>query len=342
MVHDKLKFQTYLAISIIVAATIHVLFGVYFAFLGIYLIVALNVFDVIIYIITFFINKAGKIRAASFILVLKIVLFSLIATFLMGTNVNAQWFIMIAALPAALYLDFTKVQKAVIVASMPILINVQMAFPLFFTPLFDMSDNTFLRLIFANVIVIGSIFAVALNAIISHRISDMQKKQIDDYHHISNIDPLTELKNRRYANQFFEKLIAGEYDMPCLFCMIDIDNFKHVNDQYGHNTGDIVLKTVAEVLLNCTRQTDLVCRWGGEEFLLCLPKCDTVNGRNVLEKIRQAVQDKIIPTDAGDIKVTITGGATALSDVTTIEATLETCDKNLYEGKRGGKNRMVL
>lgn len=340
-IHNKLKIQTYLTFSIALAGIMHVLFGIYFAFLGIFLVVALNFFDVLVYIVTFFINRAGKTRIASFILLIKISVFSLTATFLFGTSVNAHWFVMVAALPAVLYLDFTKIQKICIAAALPVLLNLQLSFPIMFYPPFDMSDNTFLSFSFANIVVLSGIFVVALNVIITHRISAMQLKEIDDIRHISNIDPLTELNNRRSAEDFFEKLVSDNQTIPSVFCLIDIDDFKLVNDTYGHDAGDIVLSTVANILRNNTRQTDLVCRWGGEEFLVVLPKCSFEVGQRILEKIRKSIEDEVFPTEAADVKVTITGGASALTDGD-IKSALSACDKNLYEGKRNGKNQIVV
>jgi len=336
-IQDKLKIQTYLSVVIVVAGATHLFFGVYFALLDIPFVVLLNVFDVFVYIGAFFINKAGKTRMASFIIVFKIIVFSLMATFLFGTNVNAQWFVMVAALPAALYLDFSKFQKVCIIATMPFLISIQLFFPLLFPPPFYMYDNNLLEFLFANIIVLSFILTITLNTIITSRISDLQMQQVDEFKHMSNIDALTELSNRRHAEQFFDKLD----DLPSIFCLIDIDNFKAVNDTYGHDAGDAVLSTVAGILRKNTRQTDLVCRWGGEEFLVVLPKCNSEVGHRILEKMRKTVEDETIHTDSNEIKVTITGGAAVLTD-SDIKLTLSICDKNLYEGKRSGKNKIII
>ena len=122
---------------------------------------------------------------------------------------------------------------------------------------------------------------------------------------------------------------------------MDIDDFKTVNDTYGHDTGDIVLKVIADILRRYARQSDLVCRWGGEEFLIGLPKCNMEIGRDILEKMRKAIEDETIHTASGGIKVTVTGGASILAD-SSVKSALEDCDKKLYEGKRSGKNKIVV
>ena len=340
-IQDKFKIQVYLSIVIAIAGAMHVFFGIYFAYLGIYQVVFLNAIDVVVYIAAYLINRTGRTRLASFIIVFKVIIYSLMATFLFGTDVNAQWFIMVAALPAALYLDFTKLQRILIVAAMPFLINLQLSFPWMSPPPFDMGDNIVLRYLFANVIVFSFIFTVTVYAIITRKVADMQAKEIDDLEHKSNIDPLTELNNRRHAEQFFKDLVANSQNIPSVFCLIDIDDFKSVNDTYGHNVGDTALSTVANILRGNTRQTDLVCRWGGEEFLVVLPKCNLEAGSKILEKIRKAVENEAISSEAGKIKITITAGASILTD-NNIEMALINCDKNLYEGKRSGKNKIVI
>ncbi|MCL2573145.1 MAG: GGDEF domain-containing protein [Defluviitaleaceae bacterium] len=339
-VHEKLKIQTYLSILIAVAAFMHIFIGVYFWWLDLMPIVILSVIDVLVYAVAFLICRAGKTRVASFIFVIKVMMYSVIATYLFGITINAHWFALVAALPAVLYLDFTKIQKYTILVLVPIIVNVQLVFPLMFPTPFDMADNAFLGFFFANVIMSCFAMIIAVHVLITRKIDSMQSKEIEDYKHMSNVDPLTELSNRRYAELYFEKLKEDDQE-PFLFCLIDIDNFKHVNDTHGHEIGDKVLLTVSDILQKSTRQTDLVCRWGGEEFLIGLSKCDVKCGENILNKIRKAVEESVVHTELGDIKITITGGASYLEDGE-IKVALENCDKNLYEGKRNGKNVIVI
>ena len=339
MASNKLRVQAYNYVMILLCASIHIFIGVYFTFLGIYSIVALSVFDVSVYLIAFFINKAGKTRLTGFIVTFKVITYSFIATILFGAGVNAQLLALAAMLPAALHLDFTKMQRICIVASIPFIINLQLLLPTMLTPILDMSDDMFLGIFFANVVALGSIASVALNTVITGKIAERHAKEIDNFKHISNTDPLTGLNNRRYAENFFEKLT--DEDFPLLFGMIDIDDFKHVNDTFGHEAGDAVLKSVAEILRNNSRKTDLACRWGGEEFLIGLSKCSLERGLGILEKIRHIIEHEVINTESGGIKITITCGVAAATDGD-IKTALSECDKKLYDGKRSGKNQIVV
>ena len=178
------------------------LIGIYFAYLGIYSLVILSVFDVIVYIAAFYVTRFGKFRLASFIITFKVITYSMMATFLFGINVNAQWLALVAILPAALHLDFTKKQRIGIVGCIPILINLQLLFPTIHPPPFNMDDNAFLAFFFANVVILGFIFSIIVDIIITKKIADFHANEIDNFRHISNIDPLTELNNRRYAEHF--------------------------------------------------------------------------------------------------------------------------------------------
>ena len=324
---------------LIIAAAVDMIVCIYMLLLGVnaFLILITTIIGILIYMFAFITTRTGKTRMASYIFVIKIVLYSILMTFLYGVNINAQWFVLIAIVPSALYLDFTAKQRIIIIAFFPLLINFQLILPSIFPPPYNMDGNVFLKIFFANMLVFGLIIGFIINAIITKRYNDLHIKVINDYKDVSNTDPLTKLSNRRYAEYFFDKLI----EFPCLLCMIDIDNFKNINDTYGHETGDVVIKSIADILRNNLRHNDLICRWGGEEFLIGLPKCDYDTGQGILEKIRKAVEDNIIETEHGKISVTITGGVSTLSD-NQLNVTLDICDKNLYEGKRSGKNIIFI
>ena len=337
---DKLQVRMYLSIIIIMAAAVHAVMGVYFAFVGTNLLFMLSIADIFVYAAAFLVNWAGKTRLASFMFILKILTYSMVTTFLFGTNVNVHWFVLLAVLPTSIYLDFKKVERVVIIASMPLLINLQLLFPYLYPTPFSMENDKFIEFFFANIIAIGLIVEVTIDSITTIRINQLQERDAKKFQDMSNIDPLTKLHNRRYADQFFEKLIEGSVDLPCMLCLIDIDNFKNVNDTYGHETGDVVLQSLAELLRRNTRQTDLVCRWGGEEFLLGMPGCDLEVGNEIMEKIRKKIEDETIVVKSASIKITVTGGLSVLSD-NSLKQALDLCDQRMYEGKRSGRNKIV-
>ncbi len=152
-------------------------------------------------------------------------------------------------------------------------------------------------------------------------------------------DNLTGVFNRNKFNELAHDLIdeALEISLELSCLMFDIDHFKSVNDTYGHLVGDEVLKSVAAIIQKNVRKTDLLCRWGGEEFIMVLPGSDAEKARQIAEKIRES----IATTHFDEIgNVTISIGVTQLQKDDSVESLIERCDKALYKAKENGRNRV--
>lgn len=170
---------------------------------------------------------------------------------------------------------------------------------------------------------------------------------IDALVDLSSRDALTGLSNRRS----FELALGREIDRvarsgePALLLTLDIDHFKRVNDTYGHNAGDLVIKAVAGALLDCVRPMDLVARVGGEEFAIILPNCPSAFGETVAERVRRRVERMPVAVGAGmHLAVTVSiGGAFAPQWVrSTSSLWVERADQQLYRAKAMGRNLVQL
>jgi diguanylate cyclase (GGDEF)-like protein len=166
-----------------------------------------------------------------------------------------------------------------------------------------------------------------------------------DLQTLAAIDPLTGLYNRRQ----FESLARAElgrsqrYMRPCSFLMIDIDHFKRVNDTFGHEMGDWVLKTVATVLATARREADVVARFGGEEFVIMLPETTPAAAATVAERIRSLVSAHSMTIGDTTLNVTISAGVGEVTaSSASIEAVLRDADRALYEAKQTGRNRVCV
>lgn len=162
---------------------------------------------------------------------------------------------------------------------------------------------------------------------------------------LATMDPLTGLANR----QTMRSQLTGERDrairqrLPLSLALTDIDHFKKVNDAFGHAQGDNVLRAVAQVLRSTVRPYDVVYRYGGEEFLICLPGTNSETGTQALERIRQAIAALQLTDDKGTpIPVTATFGLAEVDADTAVDDAIERADKALYDGKRAGRNRVVV
>lgn len=166
----------------------------------------------------------------------------------------------------------------------------------------------------------------------------MLREQNDRLDYLANYDQLTGLRNRNHIRDIFNEYIQS--DVPYSVILGDIDDFKLVNDTYGHNAGDSVLKTVSAIISGNVGDRGVVCRWGGEEILI-LVKGDTVEGLSVIGKILDEIRSAEVTADGRNISVTMTFGLCGCREDANIEKLISLADKRLYIGKKNGKNRVV-
>ena len=160
---------------------------------------------------------------------------------------------------------------------------------------------------------------------------------------LSSTDYMTKLYNRRYCYSKASEILESSkiYKTPFSLLMIDLDNFKSVNDTYGHSTGDEVILSFAKSIKESSSKDDILCRWGGEEFLILLPKRDIYKAHMIAENIRQDVE-KLRVKAANDkvISYTVSIGVAEVSfdENVNIEDVIMSADKALYLAKNRGRN----
>jgi diguanylate cyclase (GGDEF)-like protein len=158
-------------------------------------------------------------------------------------------------------------------------------------------------------------------------------------------DELTGLYSQRHFRNFMEKNFAlyEQYGEKLALLMIDIDNFKSINDTCGHPAGDQVLKAVAQTIMGSTRGEDADFRYGGEEFAVALPATGVAGGAIVAERVRARISDVLFPAGERELRLTVSiGVASWPENAVTIRDVIVSADKALYEAKKAGKNRVVL
>lgn len=167
-----------------------------------------------------------------------------------------------------------------------------------------------------------------------------QPPDIDDLQRLASADPLTGLANRRGGGEDIAAEIsrARRQNSALSSVLLDIDHFKDVNDTFGHQAGDHVLREISSLLRRTVRAYDILIRWGGEEFLVILPGVELEQARKLAERIRNAVEG--LPL-AGIGGVTVSGGVAALGTDYSFEAMFEAADRRLYSAKSGGRNTVV-
>ena len=171
------------------------------------------------------------------------------------------------------------------------------------------------------------------------------QKSEQRYKELSIVDELTGLFNKRHFNHQMELEAerAKRYTLPLALLLMDIDNFKHHNDTYGHADGDRVLARLGKIVTESIRINDLGCRYGGEEFTVILPNTSGMDAVVVAERIRERFAAEVfLPTPDHVVHKTVSVGVAEYRAGEKKEELLERADQNMYAAKQGGKNRVVF
>ena len=185
------------------------------------------------------------------------------------------------------------------------------------------------------------------NTVLFFAVDISERKAMENkLHKLATTDGLTGLYNRRHfmelAHREFSR--AKRYKVSMSLIMFDVDHFKRINDQYGHEAGDEVLISLAQTGCQALRNFDILGRLGGEEFAVVLPESDEAIARTVAERLCFAIEQQPIATSHGDIRVTVSLGICAFgrSDVHSVDDMLRIADRGLYIAKKNGRNRVEM
>jgi diguanylate cyclase (GGDEF)-like protein/PAS domain S-box-containing protein len=170
------------------------------------------------------------------------------------------------------------------------------------------------------------------------------RKDIEAYKIQAMTDQLTGLPNRRYVDSFHSSRFKEFFELGLKYGILfmDIDKFKNFNDTYGHEIGDEVLKMVSKTFLATTRSSDLIGRYGGEEFIAILTGLDEKALFNKAEQLRMLVENAAIRTKNKELRVTISIGATMVNEKDTLESIIKRADDMLYKSKENGRNLVTI
>ena len=184
--------------------------------------------------------------------------------------------------------------------------------------------------------VAASLAAHAVTALQNARLHQIVKRQ-------ALLDSLTGLPNRRQCESALatELSQAQRFGTPLAFVLADIDDFKIVNDHYGHPAGDRVLREFSDILRELVREADLAARWGGDEFALILPSTDIEGASVLVERIRSTLEHRTISLDGHTFRITASIGVATFPDEASTATLIAAADTALYSAKRAGKNRVA-
>ena len=190
-----------------------------------------------------------------------------------------------------------------------------------------------------------SLLRVIINTLEKARLKREIKNAQEKIAMMSIRDELTGLYNRRYFNEVVEKEVsrAARYETDLVLCMIDLDYFKKINDTHGHLAGDMTLSEIAGMLKKCVRESDLCCRYGGEEFTVIMTNTDIKGAEKVSERFRKMVAHRLFKYNSSKFHCTVSVGIAAFNPELKQSSTelLEAADYALYQAKAQGRNRVV-
>lgn len=326
----------------IIFMLIHISFFVYFSVFGIVLMKNLNIISILIYLTGYYIIKKGYIRIWFYMMAHEVIIHMGLATICLGTDYGFQ-LCLIGMVVIYFYAEYftMKVHRYRISATGVSILSIVVYFfteiwVYFRGVIYTINPDVAICTKLGNITAIFLINIVLLRMLITYSFSIEDRLAAK-----AECDELTKLFNRHYMMQVFEDIFENNEADKYWIAMIDIDDFKVINDTYGHNRGDEVLKVLADILRKNGEKLNL-CRWGGEEFMLVGRLSE--QGRiveKVLMDIMEDVRKTDIAIDDNKISFTITIGAAAYLENQTLDEWINRADKNLYVGKYNGKNQIV-
>ncbi|MDE6406652.1 MAG: GGDEF domain-containing protein [Lachnospiraceae bacterium] len=344
---NRLKFHALIG-SI---ASVHVLLLVIFSVFQIMPLFYFNIFSVLTYVVCFWLmwGEREHYLTIYFITYIEVILHSFAATICLGWKFGFAQYI-IAIVPVGFYICYTldikrkKFTIATVSAIFSAAAFLACKFLSFFgEPLVEV-DNIVLELsfyVFNSLCAFVFLILFSLVFVFEMKLSSNQlKHQNAILNKLASTDPLTGLYNRRSMDIFLNQAVESASSFALIMC--DIDNFKKVNDTYGHDFGDVVLKGIAGITSDQVKGHGYVCRWGGEEILILINNASEESSLRIAENIRRNVANRVFELNNKWIHCSLTLGVALYDGKESVEDTITRADYNLYCGKRNGKNAVVL
>lgn len=339
------KYSKALSVLSLLCVVIHLTYAGFYRFSEINFMAVFNIISSLFYGLMFFLSLKKKFLPVGMGLCLEIMLhvgFSIIFVG-WGCGFELQLF---AVMAISFFLPYKKSSSIYFIS----LFSIAEFFLLYaetniFDPLYDgyisSSLKTFVYLLNCCVTIVPLFIELFLFRVSFDKSAKVLTDKNKDLSVLATVDPLTKLYNRRYIEAKFEEAYYKRENNEEPFCIVigDIDDFKSINDTYGHDCGDYVLKTISELIRSSLRTTDCISRWGGEEIMILLNSTDVGSAIQTIERIRIDISEHEFSYENKAFGMTMTFGVSwSRSDIPTM---LKQADDHLYYGKNNGKNQVV-
>jgi len=319
------------------AGSVDVAFFFIFLMLGSPILAWINVVSVAMYVYAYRAFSQRRNRLAIMLIRTEVLVHAGLGTVLVGWESGFHYFLLMFI--PALFVTMRARSAWILVGCMWLYYVGLDVLMWYIEPLQPISSNALLAVHIFNLTVVFCMFAyLALFYVVTVTRAHKRRERM------ATTDSLTGLFNRRHIIALTEKELARHHRRPSnlTFMLMDVDHFKQINDQHGHDIGDRVLSGVSKVLIESMREQDFIGRWGGEEFLAALPETDLVQAQASAERIREAIESLVIVYDGQQISVTISIGITQYRAEELLSTAIARADHALYQSKSAGRNRVEV
>ena len=337
---DDLLLYTTLSVIVLFAGVMHIFLLLATLALGVTLFIFLNIVSITVYAVLFLlVTRRRMYRFAGVAMTIEVTLYALFASIYMGVDC---FFFLYFFLLMLLQVNIPYASRRVrTVSSMGIFLAtlVSVIIGHFVPPLYEFKGQNGLfglSVFNCSLCFLGMLIEIlALNII---RMSNAER--VRKFEKRAHTDSLTGIFNRWYADGFISTFREEQAGRKWCVAIMDVDDFKQINDTLGHPVGDEVLRALAGILSSSFRKTDVLFRWGGEEFLVFLSDVELKTAEGILEAVRRRIVESPVSAANTSIEYTVTIGVAEV-DPNNVIGSITLCDERLYHGKQNGKNRVV-
>lgn len=342
---NYIRVSTLYKVLCIMCILMHMFLTTFFIITNIYPLMILNLISILIYLSSYLLIKSKQFVFVTLVCCIEIVLNVMVSSLFLGWDAGF-YFYLFGFVPLCFYCKFKSTITRFFIVSLTVAFFLATYFisnkpSKLFTIAYHPSVILYLTNAFCCFCALSFLSYIYTKTIVYETsILSQSNKELEV---LANTDPLTGLLNRRSMMKALSEIDIKYLSQNIKFSLIliDIDNFKVLNDKYGHECGDLVLKKICSEIKNTLRQDDVVCRWGGEEILILLPKTEINDAKNVANKIRKKIEDMSCKYKDYNVKVTLTAGVSCAAEGYSISDLINQADTCMYKGKASGKNRVV-
>ena len=336
--HKNNRLYNILKKACFLGAIVHILFIFFFLSIGSLWLSVVNILSVLIWLFALYQNQRGRYLLTTLTATFEVIVHAVLATHFLGLGMGFHYFLWPTA-ALIMISNLFSTQKSIVMGFAIILlfgglivyaedITYQYAFP-------AISHYVLM----ANILFAAISFVIVM---ISSRSKNIKNEK--RLYEVSNKDTLTGCFNRHFVYELMKQNYSERRSLKSLdytLVLADIDNFKEINALIGHIAGDGVIKAVSAYLQTAVRETDIVARWGGEQFLIILMNIEPENSQALIEKIRSNIRYQIITEGLRDRVTTLSFGVAKVKESELFEDTIKRADLSMYKAKKLGKDCIV-